>query len=78
MIEGVDFNISYVPVAGIHSLYIITAIAYTEGLILFVLEISNAFQNTILPNPAERVYISLLYLYLEWYKRKCPKHPLPR
>ena len=62
--------------AGIRSLHTIKAIASAEGLIIFVLDISNSFQNTILPNPAERVYLSLLYLYLDWYKRKWPKHPL--
>ena len=51
MLEGVNFIVSYAPVAGIRSLHIIIAIAYAEGLILFVLDISNAFQNTILPNP---------------------------
>ena len=62
--------------AGIRSLRIITAIESEEVLIIFVLDISNALKNTILPNPAERVYISLTYLYLDWYKRKLPKHPL--
>ena len=51
MIKVVEFTVSYVPVAGIRSLHTIIAIAYAEGLILFVLDISNAFQNTILPNP---------------------------
>ena len=27
-------------------------------------------------NPAERVYLSLPDIYLDWYKRKPPKHPL--
>ena len=62
MIEGVEFTVSYEPVAGIRSLCIITAIASAEGLILFVLDISNAFQNTSLPNPAEIVYFSSPYL----------------
>ena len=70
MLEGVDFTVSYVPVASIRSLRIIIAIDPAEGIILFVLDISNAFQNTILPNPVERVYISLPYLYLDCYKIK--------
>ena len=61
MIEEVDFT-GYKPVAGIRFLRIIIEIASTKGFILFVLEISYAFQNTILPNPAERVYLSLQYL----------------
>ena len=52
MLEGVDFTVSYAPVSGIRSLHIIIEIAYVEGLVLFVLDISNAFQNIILPNRA--------------------------
>ena len=55
MIEGVDFTVSYQPVTGILSLCIIIATAYAECLILFVLDISNAFQNIILCNNSERV-----------------------
>ena len=70
MIKGVYFTVSYEPVAGILSLCIIIAISYIEGLIIFVLDISNAFQNEILTNPKERVYISLLHIYMERLKRK--------
>ena len=42
MLEGVDFTVSYSPVAGIRSLCIITEIASAEGLVLFVLDVSNA------------------------------------
>ena len=76
MLEGVDFTVSYAPVAGIHSIRIIIAIASEEGLIIFVLDISNAFQNIILINPVEIVYLSLPYLYLDWYTIKWPKYPL--
>ena len=54
--------------AVILSLHIIMAIASAEGLIIFVLDISNAFQNNILPNPEEIVYPSLPYIYLDLYK----------
>ena len=70
MIKGVYFTVSYEPVAGILSLCIIIAISYIEGLIIFVLDISNAFQNEILTNPKERVYISLQHIYMERLKRK--------
>ena len=76
MLEGVDFNVSYAHMADIRFLCIIIAIASAEGPILFVLDISNEFHNNILPNPAERVYISLPYIYLDWYKIKYPKHTL--
>ena len=62
MLEGVYFAVSYAPVACIISLSIIIPIASAEDLIIFVLNISNAFQNTILPNHAEIVYLSLSYL----------------
>ena len=75
ILEGVDFNVSYAPVAGIFSLCITTAIASEEGLIIFVLDISNTFQNNIPPNPAKIVYQSLPHIYLEWSKIKLPKHP---
>ena len=67
MLEVVYFTISYVPVADIRSLCIIIAIAYVEGLIFFVLDIFNAFHNTILPEPSERFYIRLPYIYLGCY-----------
>ena len=73
MIEGVDFTMSYAPVAVISSLRIIVEIYSVEGIILFVLDISNDFHNTISPKSAERVNLSLPYLYLDLYKRKWPK-----
>ena len=76
MIEGVDFTVSYSPVAGIPSLYIFIAIEYVEVLNIFVLDISNDFQNNSLTNTAERVYLSLPFIYLDWYKIKWPKHQL--
>ena len=51
MIEGFDFTVSYAHVAGIRYLLIIVTITSAECLIIFVLDVSNAFQNTILPNP---------------------------
>ena len=66
MLEWVDLSVSYAHVAGIWSLCIILKTASAEGLIIFVLDVSNAFQNNILPNPAERFYIGLPYIYLYW------------
>ena len=62
IIEWFDFNVSYAPMASILSLCTIIAISYAEGLIIFVLEISNAFHNTILPYPSEIVYLKLPYI----------------
>ena len=74
IIEGVPFTVSYLPVTGTQSLCIIIEISYIEVLITFYSDIFNAFQNTILTNPSERVYISLLHIYLEWFKIKRPKN----
>ena len=76
MLEVVEFTVSYAPVDCIRSLHIIIEIASAEGLIIFVLDISNAFQNTILPKPTEIVYLSLPYLYLDWYNRKIAEKTL--
>ena len=76
MLEGVELNVSYTYVARIKPLKIIIAISSTEGLTIFILDIYKAFQNTILPNPEEMVYLSLPNLYLEWFKIKWPKHTL--
>ena len=75
MLEGFDFNVSYAPVSGIRYLRIIITISYAEGLIICILDISNAFQNTIITNPEEIVYLILTHLYLEYFKIKWPKHP---
>ena len=65
MLEEVGFTISYAPVASILYLHITIEIASAEGIIIFVLEISNDIHNTIISNPPERVYLSLPYLYLD-------------
>ena len=68
MPEVVDFTVLYTPVASILSLHIIISIASEEVLIIFVLDISNSFQNTIIPNHAEKVYLSLPHIYLDGSK----------
>ena len=76
MLEGVEFTVSHAPMEIIKYIRIIITIAFAESMIVFILDISNAFQNTILPNPEDRVYISLQHLYMEWFRRKLPKHTL--
>ena len=76
MLEGFDFTVSYEPVTGIRYFRIIIEIASVEGLIIFALDVSNAFRSTILTNPAEIVYLSLPYIYMECYKIKRPENPL--
>ena len=51
MLEVVEFIVSYPPVAVIRHLCTIISIASTEGLIIFVSDIFNYSQNTIIHNP---------------------------
>ena len=76
MLDGVNYTVSYVPVAGIIYIHIIISIASLYGLVIFVLHISNVFQNRILPNPEERDYLIIPHLYLNLFKIKQPKHQL--
>ena len=59
MVEWVDSSVLYKPVSDIRSLCIIIDIYSAEGLIPFLLEISNTFKNTIMTNPEVMVYLSL-------------------
>ena len=52
MLEVVDFTVSYELVSWIYYLYIIISGVSAKGLILFVLDIYNAFHYTILLKPA--------------------------
>ena len=76
MLEGIDFTVSYAPVANIQSIRVIIAIAAAEGMTIHILDISNAFQSTVIAYPKERHYISLPAQYLQWFRRKWPTHPL--
>ena len=57
MIEVVGFYFSYTSVVGIIYIHIIITIGTSELLILFILDISNDFQNTIIPKSEERVLL---------------------
>ena len=68
MFEGVDFILSYALVAGISSLRISIVIASAEGLIIFVLDTSNAFQNNIYPT-LQKESLSAYHIYI-WTDKK--------
>jgi hypothetical protein len=55
MREGVDFTNSYSPVGSIDSIRLTVALAAFQGLQLIVLDGSNAFQNSFIFDPMERV-----------------------
>jgi hypothetical protein len=75
--ENIDFTDSYSPVASIDSLRLLLTLAASEGLIISIMDISNAFQNSIIFDATERVYISLPPLYLDWFRQQWPDYNLP-
>jgi len=75
--ENVDFTDSYSPVASIDSLRLLQNLAASENLLISILDISNAFQNSIVFDATERVYLSLPPLYLEWFRQQWPDYNLP-
>ena len=64
MIEGIDLKFSCAPVEGIKYLRNIIKIESSEGVIIFILDIFNAFQNSILTELKERFNPSLPHIYL--------------
>jgi hypothetical protein len=52
-------------------------LAASEKLLISILDISNAFQNSIIFDASERVYISLPPLYLDWFRQQWPDYDLP-
>ena len=64
MLKWFHFTVSCAPVACIRSLRMIISIASAKIFIIFVLGISNTFQNSILANPEEQVYPILPHIYL--------------
>ena len=76
MIEGIDFDISFAPVADSSSIRILCSLATLEQMYLIVLDISNAFQSTHITDPSQRHHMSLPAFYLEWFRLRWPNHPI--
>jgi hypothetical protein len=77
MTQYLDFNESYSPIGSIDSVRLILALSATLCLTLHVLDISNAFQNSIIFDPDERVYLSLPPFFLDWFHPQWPDYNLP-
>jgi hypothetical protein len=75
--EGVDFKLSHSPAGIINSIRLIVALAASLGMQLFVLDAANAFQNSYIFDPTERVYLTLPTFYVEWFVSKWPDFVLP-
>jgi hypothetical protein len=65
--ENVDFTDSYSPVTSIDSLQILPNIAASNKLLMSIMDISNAFQKSIVFDASEWVYLSLPPLHLDWF-----------
>ena len=76
MIKGLDYKESYAAIAVIDSCRIVIAIASRYGLTIYIIDIKNAFQTTLL-NPNERIYLHLPPYYLRWFRETYPNHELP-
>jgi hypothetical protein len=52
-------------------------LAAALGLLISILDISNAFQNSIIFDASECIYLSLPSLYLDWFRQQWPDYNLP-
>jgi len=77
MKEDIDYTNSYSPVGSIDSIRLLLAIAASRKLKLNVLDISNAFQTSVVFDPDDRTYITLPPFYFEWFHHHWPDYPLP-
>lgn len=68
MKENIDYSNSYSPVGSIDSIRLLLAFAASRKLKLNVLDISNAFQTSVVFDPDDRTYITLPPSYLEWFR----------
>ena len=75
-IKGLDYKESYAPIAVIDSIRVCIAISADLCLIIFIIDVSNAFQNTPV-NINERIHLYLPPYYLEWFRQQYPHHILP-
>jgi hypothetical protein len=60
MLEGVDFLLSYAPTADITAIRVLIALtSANKHMVLYTIDITNAYQNNVISDPAKRHYLSL-------------------
>ena len=74
MLEGFIFTVSYAPVTGTRPLCIIIPISSLEGIITFVLDISNTLRIPFYPT-LQKESILAYHIYICIDTKKSPKHP---
>jgi hypothetical protein len=77
MKENIDFTNSYSSVGSIESIHLLPSLVASNHWTLNVLDVSNAFQTSIIFDPNERTYLSLPPFYLEWFKAQWLDYKLP-
>jgi hypothetical protein len=75
MQQGVHFYQSSSPVASIENIHILLNLGASQGKSVFVLDVKNAFQNTIQCDPSKRNYTMLPPFVLEYLRLHWPDHP---
>jgi hypothetical protein len=73
----IDFQYSYSPIASIGSIQNLLAVATSKHYTPHVLDISIAFQNSIMFDPSECTYVTLPPFCLTRFKSKWPDYKLP-
>ena len=78
MIQGLHFDQSYCPTSGYSSLRIILCLSSVFGLVLYMLDVHNAFQCRPLPENEKSppIYVTMPPLYLKWFQKSHPKYEL--
>jgi hypothetical protein len=75
MIKGVHLDHSYVPVAMMDSIRVVLALGAAQGKQVFILDIKNAFQNTIEFDPTKRTYNTMPPSFAEYLRLRWNTHP---
>ena len=71
MIQGLHFDFSASPTVSYPALRTLIAIAAALGLTLASTDVTNCFQNTMIP-AEKRIWISLPPRYMKWFKKTYP------
>ena len=71
MIQGLHFDFSASPTVSYPALRTLIALAAALGLILASTDVTNCFQNTLIP-PNKRIWITLPPRYMKWFKKTYP------
>eukprot|EP00956_Cyclotella_meneghiniana_P003313 scaffold4007_cov49-Cyclotella_meneghiniana.AAC.13 len=71
--QGIDYEFSYSPTAGMAPIRITLATAASFDWILAVIDIVDCFQSTLIPPEAERLVILLPPFYRKWFQEKYPE-----